>query len=452
MKKILLLCVCVCLAASALADGKVADLIAQMKGVNPDNLSDRQRLEKSDALTDVWKQLVAAGAPAAKEIEKELEANPADAYFQLSASMALYQIRHEAAHTQIIRALQRTSIGDNAFQYFYLCHRIARAKDPAILPVLRRLLANDKIVVVIDKDSPLIEPRAICTYLYGVYGPQAVGALKDACSDENATVRANAASVIGYFGDEKPLFVLVDMLARDTDDGVRAAAANALGQMDHLAVVPRLSQALAADTSENVRAACAFALGELRHEECIDPLALAINDTSTQVRQHAISSLEYIGKERCSEIVANRLAVEDDPAVRLSLIKALGLLGHAKSIPALKAVTEKRSADEAKQAAQAMHRIDSIGPASREPFPALEGKKVSASELNKLLKSLCDRYGDGIEQAQKTIYLSAGKDDLPKLDNLRCHVLWVVNNDSIDRLGKISKMIRLVKRKTRDMI
>ena len=452
MKKLVLFSVCVLLPINLFAADKSAQLLDQLKGVNLDKMTDVQKKEKEAQFNLVWKQLFEIGEPAAKEIKKQLEATPADNYFQLSAAMALYQIERDASHPDVLKVLQRTIVSDNAFQYFYLSHRIARAGDARILPVLRRLLANDKIVVYIDAESPMLEPRKICTYLYGVYGPKAIPALMEACSDENPIVRATAASVLGYFGDDKPLFVLADLLGRDTDERVRAAAANALGQTDHLAVVDPLIKGLSTDINVNVRAACAFALGEVQHENCIDGLALGINDTAPQVRQCAISSLEYSGKERSPDIVANRLAIEDDPAVRLQLIKALGLLGYKKSMPTLKETTEKRAAEEAKTAAEAMQRIDSFGPVAREPYPAQQGKKVSASELNKILKSLYDKYGDGIDDATKTIFLSAGKDDLPKLEDVRCRVLWLVNGDTIDRVSKVGKLIRMVKRKTREMI
>ena len=452
MKRSLPVIISVLLSANAFAAGNVSELLDQLRNVNPDKIPEAERAQKDAALTDVWKKLVEIGQPAAKEIRAQLQAPSTDTYFQLSASMVLYQIDHEAAHPDIIKVLERTSIGENAFQYFYLCHRIARARDARILPVLRRLLANDKIVVLIDKDSPLLEPRTICTYLYGVYGTEAIPSLMDACADPEPTVRATAASVLAYFGSDKPLFVLADLLARDANERVRAAAANALGQTDHVAVIERLAHSISADASVNVRAACAFALGEVQHERCIDGLALGINDLAPQVRRYAISSLEYIGKERCAEIIANRLAIEDEPGVRLGLIKALGLLGYKRSIPVLKEITEKRSAEEAKTAAEALHRIDSIGPVAREPYPDQQGKKVSSSELGKIIKSLGDKYGEGIDDAARTIFLSADKNDLNRLEELRCRILYVVNNDTIDRLSKVGKLIRMVKRKTREMI
>jgi len=446
MRKLVFVAAVLAIAATAFA-GEADELIVQMKGVKPDELSEKDRQEKSTKLSETWRELIALGKPAAKRLREELQATPQDAYFQLSASMVLYQIEHESAHADILQALQRAAVSDNAFQFFYLCHRIARQRDAAVLPLLQRLLENEKTVVFIDKDSPMLEPRTICVYLYGVYGAKAIPALKQACTNPSPVVRAAAAAVLGYFGDLDPMFVLADLLTRDGNEAVRAAAANALGQIDHPAVVAPIAKMLTVDESETVRAACAYALGELQQKGCIEPLALALNDTSPQVRQCSISSLEYIGDEECSGLIANRLAIETDPAVRVALVKALGLLGHPKPLPALKQIAEKKSGEEARAAAEAVRRVEADGPRGRELYAGLEGKKIPAAELDKMIASLSEKFGEGIEGCRKTIYLSAGPGDLPKLEELRCRILWVVTNDTMDRLGEAGKLIRLLKRK-----
>jgi len=425
--------------------------LTKMKGVDPAELSDEQKTNKDKLLTLAWKQLVLAGKPAAKRIRQELDANPKDAYFQLSASMVLYQIEGNAAHPDIIMALQRTSIEDNRFQYFYLCHRLARSRDEAVLPVLERLLANKKVFVFIDKDSPILDPRTVSVYLYGVFGPGAIPALKKACADKSPTVRANAAAVLGYFADDDPLFVLADLLTDDRDEEVRAAAANALGQVNHVAAIRPLAGVLTTDKSPSVRAACAFGLGEIQHEACINGLAISLNDVSRPVRQCSINSLEYIGTEACSNVVANRLALEKDPDVRFALIKALGHLGYDKWLDLLRKVSADGSGAEATAAAESIRRIVAMGPRTRQVYPDLDGSKVSPAKLSKILTDLCNKFGEGIDRQKKTIYLSAGKDDLGRLEELRCRVLWVVNAQSMDRLAEAGKLMRLVKRKIRDM-
>jgi len=431
---------------------EIGQWLAQMKGINPAVLGETELEEKSKQLDEAWRSLVAAGRPAAQRIRTEIETELDDAYFQLSAAMVLYQIERKDADADVINVLERTSIDDNASQYFYLCHRIARSRNPGILPVLARLLGNSRRVVYIDDQTELLDPQTIATYLFGVYGAESLDTLKEAAADEDAVVRANAAALMGYFGGDSALFVLADLLAEDTVEQVRAAAANALGQMDHPAAIAPLEAAFQRDGNVNVRAAAAFALGELQLNSCIDPLSLALNDISPQVRQIAAGSLQHIGHERCAARIIHRLKVEDDPNVRLVMIGALGRIGHATANDTLVSLAESDNTEEAAAAAESIRRIEVFGPPQREAYPDLPGEKLKPSLLQSLLKKLIESHGEGIEEHAKTIFLSAQSADLPVLEELRRSILMVVNNDTLDRLSDAGKLIRLVRRKERGLI
>jgi len=432
----------------AASDGdEIGQWLEQMKNINYAVLGQTELEEKSKQLDEAWRNLVAAGQPAAHQIRIELDADADDAYFQLSAAMVLYQIERSAADADVIEALERTSIDDNASQYFYLCHRIARRRNPDILPVLARLLGNRRRVVYIDEYNELLDPQIIATYLFGVYGLDSLDTLKEAAADEDAIVRANAAALMGYFGDDSALFVLADLLAEDTVEQVRAAAANALGQMDHPAAVAPLEAALLSDRNVNVRAAAAYALGELQLNSCIDPLSLALNDISPQVRQIAAASLQHIAHERCAARIINRLEVENDPNVRLAMISALGSIGHAAANDTLASLAESDNAQEAAAATESLRRIEVFGPPAREAYPGLPGEELGPAQLQNLLKTLIESHGEGIEEYAKTIFLSAQPNDLPALEELRRSILMVVNNETIDRLSEAGKLMRLIKRK-----
>jgi hypothetical protein len=149
--------------------------------------------------------------------------------------------------------------------------------------------------------------------------------------------------------------------------------------------------------------------------------------------------------------VANRLVIEKNTNVRQALIKALGFLGYGKWLPLLKKIADGEG-DDAAAAAEAIRSIKAFGPPGREPYPDLDGSKVSPARLEEIIQELCEKHGEEIDQFKKTVFLSSGKDDLPRLEELRCRVLWVVNSDTVSRLSEVSKLIRLVKRKTRDML
>jgi len=424
--------------------------LAGMKNIKRAELTESQLKQKERFLELAWNQLVTEGAPAARRIREELEATPDDAYFQLSAAMVLYRIEREKAHPAIIAALNRATLADNPVQYFYLCYRIARAGDEAVLPVLRTFLANDK-TIVIGKDAPLLDAPTACIYVYGAFGPGAVPALKDACSDPDPTVRAQAASLLGYFGDNDPLLLLADMLKDDASERVRASAANALGQMDHVAAISPLETALTRERNPSVRAACAFALGELQHQNCLDGLTIALNDISPQVREYAVGSLELLMLPECAEVLENRLAIEKHKDVRLLILKALGNLGYESSLTALQKIVDADT-DESAEAARAIQKVKAMGPARRVPYPDIAGEKVSGEQLAEIIADLSRRCGEGIETRKKTVFLSATAADLPKLDELRRRILWRVSDETMDRLSEVTKLMHLIRRRDRGLL
>ena len=424
--------------------------ITGMKNIRPAELDEDQRKQKERFLELAWNQLMLEGAPAARRIREELAVTPDDAYFQLSASMVLYQIQGSAAHPDIIAALERSALADNPFQYFYLCHRLAHARDERVLPVLRVFLANEK-TIFIDKDAPMLDAPTACIYVYGVFGPGAVPALMEACNDLSPTVRANAASVLGYFGDTTPLALLPDMLKTDSAERVRASAANALGQMDHTAAVPPLAAALTRDGNPSVRAACAFALGELQDSSCLNGLTIAVNDISPPVREYAVVSIELLMLPECAEVLENRLAIEKHESVRLLILRALGNLGFERSLTVLQKIIDADTRESA-EAARAYQKIRGMGPAERVPYPDLDGNQISESQLDSVFATLWENYGAGIDTEKKTIFLSATAAHLPKLDELRSRILLKVTDDALYRLGEVTKLMRLIKRRDRGLL
>ena len=99
-----------------------------------------------------------------------------------------------------------------------------------------------------------------------------------------------------------------------------------------------------------------------------------------------------------------------------------------------------------------MNRIRGGAPRSREAYPDLAGEEVSPAVLKTILISLSQNNGATIDEHKKTIFLSADASHLDRLEELRRRVLWIVNDQTMDRLGEVSKLIRLVRRKSRDML
>jgi len=132
--------------------------------------------------------------------------------------------------------------------------------------------------------------------------------LAELLSDGDLDVRASVARALGYVGGGAAAELLVPLL----EDGlaqVRKAAAQALGSVGSKESAPALIAALK-DEEATVRAAAAEALGYLWPKEAptavvreqpakpsaVDPLILALEDPSSDVRQAATGSLRILAR------------------------------------------------------------------------------------------------------------------------------------------------------------
>ena len=138
-----------------------------------------------------------------------------------------------------------------------------------------------------------------------------------------AEVRAAAISAIG--GDPSHTATLLGILSDDSDGAVRAAAAKGLHGIKDEAVVEALHQALEKDAEGTVRGEALLGLKKAGFEGIDDLLCKAMNeDESSEVRKRAISA--YRGTKRKEAIAclrARALTLEEDPAVRSTLLSVL---------------------------------------------------------------------------------------------------------------------------------
>jgi HEAT repeat protein len=169
------------------------------------------------------------------------------------------------------------------------------------VPALVRLL-RDKDVVGSFREGAEGEGAWDAVNALTEIGAPAVLGLSGALGDNEAAVRAQAATALGNIGPAAAATVpsLVRAL-RDRDDWVRLSAANALGKMGPEArkAVPDLTTALV-DSESHVRAWIALALGEIgpEAESAVPALKKALRDPDEQVRAAAATAIERITQAR----------------------------------------------------------------------------------------------------------------------------------------------------------
>jgi len=132
----------------------------------------------------------------------------------------------------------------------------------------------------------------------------AISSLEGVLADPEWTVRQNAASALGKFGEEAAVCVplLAQLMRNDADANVRMHATTALQEIGS-AAVPELEQALREDVDDMVRIRAAESLGKLKNDVSIPMLEqVAQSDSSSFVRLKAMEAISAIKTPKAIEL------------------------------------------------------------------------------------------------------------------------------------------------------
>ncbi len=175
------------------------------------------------------------------------------------------------------------------------------------------------------------------------YSSQIVPHLTDALNEDvNTYVRTAAAESLGYLGDERATFPLMDAL-RDSCSFVRRAAAISLGQLHAKEAQVALLHALD-DSNYYVRRAAINAIGKLDIPDLGHVLLPLLDTDDPRIRRTTITALCRLGAQ---EAVPPMIAMLDEyleaPAKRdlpvvKTLVVALGKLRAREAVPVLSRV------------------------------------------------------------------------------------------------------------------
>lgn len=221
--------------------------------------------------------------------------------------------------------------------------------------------------------------REAVARLGSMHHPAASRAALPALNDLVSIVRATAAAAISALPASERAGLLIPMLA-DKDEFVRREVAFALGKTREQSAVQPLIERLTSDKQDSVRGAAAVALGEIRDAaatlslaETLSPgfgAATRSNKKSKKAKdlfllRAAARSLGQIGSRIGLPALVAALQDEKMPDdVRREAAVALGLIGDAAAVPALRSVEVARDPYLAEAARQAIYRIE------RKPRPA----------------------------------------------------------------------------------
>lgn len=173
---------------------------------------------------------------------------------------------------------------------------------------------------------------------------RAVGPLGRVLGDPDAAVRSAAANALGASGSKDAVLPLLGRLD-DSVPQVRSAVVRALARLrDPRAVVPLIGKIQ--DSRPAVRRTVARALGELADTRASSALVLALRDADEGVRIAAVEALGTLKDPSAILAIVAIATSEASPAVRASVVGALGRIGTKEALDTLLTMMEaEQSAD-----------------------------------------------------------------------------------------------------------
>ena len=280
---------------------------------------------------------------------------------------------------------------------------LGRLNDPSVIPILCQELgrldewSSPRIAAVLVAFGRAAIPHLLTTLdssatLNGrIWAAQVLGKLKarravpplmNRLHDRSEQMRLSAANALGDIGDLRAVRPLVDIILRDPTPAVRAQGASALGRLGDPEVLPILVGALG-DPEYWMRFRALEAI-EVLNPEDTSPLESALDDTNPEVRRRAALALERLGRleesfealssteeAEVATAMARLVAVgraglserfirhldDEEPGIRLNIVRILGQVGAAQHGPELIPVLHDESLDMRMAAIDALGRL-----------------------------------------------------------------------------------------------
>jgi HEAT repeat protein len=214
-------------------------------------------------------------------------------------------------------------------------YRLLKQRAMEVLSLVKpRHIIDALIKQLTDEDGSVRENAA---YALGVLSiVEALPALLKALStDKDSRVRGSAAYALRAIGSTEALPALLKALRTDEDCVVRESAADALSGIGGVDALPALLKVLRTAKSGFVRDCAANALRDIGSAEAIPALLKALSaDKERFVRGDAASALGAIGSVEVIPALLNTLSMDNDGYVHVYVTEALGLLGVTDDLPA----------------------------------------------------------------------------------------------------------------------
>ena len=209
---------------------------------------------------------------------------------------------------------------------------------------LRNRNATDALIRHLEKDEAPDVRVAAATALGNTGDPAAISPLLNLLKADDIYVRQAADAALASI---RPSDIgALSKELRDESPKVRSEAVQRLGASRNPNVVPELIRMLV-DDEPQVADTAASALASFRDPESLSRMVPALDDPSPRIRQGIASALGNMGIRDNAAALTKRLGRETNAAVRIELIRALGLAGRGDTSVADALIAASRDPDPA---------------------------------------------------------------------------------------------------------
>ncbi len=224
---------------------------------------------------------------------------------------------------------------------------LVRVRDAAAVPALLRVLVSPwpAAAGAALKALKAINPEWMASPETRAALPYFLSSLRS----PDAGTRCNAASVLAALAPPSASAPLLEALKQEPDPSVRAELAKAIAAIGDQASADPLLAAVAAETDDGARVEIVNAVGALAHADFVESLAALIEPEDRPSRRlvdAVVNALARTEDLRAVPVLIDVLTADrfNVPSAQLAA-EALGKIGGAQAVTALKAVQESHWSD-----------------------------------------------------------------------------------------------------------
>jgi hypothetical protein len=218
-------------------DQKLEDAVSALRNLKGENLSDKEKDVSAKKIDEAWKVLIAAGNAGATRLKKEIRAVDAgkekDDFFKLNATVVIWQIGETEEAKFIADVWSSTPISAQYNYVFYTAMEAARTKKPAVLPMLKAVLRDDKGNLFFHRHAMHVTWPLTHEFVWGAYGPEGLPALQEVFETSDDMVELVSAMTLLTRAQYLAALPRIRQLSTDKRDEIRFRAIKSLGIFGH---------------------------------------------------------------------------------------------------------------------------------------------------------------------------------------------------------------------------